>query len=50
MSLCRHNADEPYGAYLQGPGNPEKRLGNAQGQTTWVPTDNSSWVRYVFIT
>jgi len=76
----RHNADEPYGAYLQSQGNPEvcvcvcvcvcacvcarvcafvhgwgasfccahvqSRLGNAQGHTTWVPTDWNSWPNY----
>ena len=42
----RHNADEPYGAYLQSQGNPATRQGNAQGQTTWVPTDWNSWPNY----
>eukprot|EP00961_Rhodomonas_salina_P122798 1653807-Rhodomonas_salina.2 len=48
-ALCvrRHNEDEPWGAFLQGPGNPAgPRLSNPQGHTTWVPVDNESWPNY----
>mmetsp|Transcript_35811 Transcript_35811/g.55711 ORF Transcript_35811/g.55711 Transcript_35811/m.55711 type:complete len:86 (+) Transcript_35811:1-258(+) len=42
-----HNEDEPWGAFLQGPGNPAgPRLSNPQGHTTWVPVDNESWPNY----
>lgn len=41
--LCRHNADEPWGAYLQGEGNPAINQSNPQAQTTWVPVDWQSW-------
>jgi hypothetical protein len=41
-----YKADEPWGAYLQGDGHPARNLSNPQGQTTWVPIDNSSWPNY----
>mmetsp|Transcript_9975 Transcript_9975/g.23391 ORF Transcript_9975/g.23391 Transcript_9975/m.23391 type:complete len:80 (-) Transcript_9975:119-358(-) len=41
-----HNADEPWGEYLQKEGNPGINESNPQGHTTWVPTDQASWPNY----
>jgi len=52
-----YKADEPWGAYLTGEGNPAVTIHpyesdassgsfNPQAHTTWVPTDWSSWPNY----
>mmetsp|Transcript_9641 Transcript_9641/g.18723 ORF Transcript_9641/g.18723 Transcript_9641/m.18723 type:complete len:98 (+) Transcript_9641:49-342(+) len=52
-----YKADEPWGAYLQGEGNPAVTIHpyesdpssgsfNPQAHTSWVPVDWSSWPNY----